>query len=125
MDTLPLPSTYEGDLDPVTSLHCCECPFIDHCLVAITVLKTIQARPRKGAVNSSLENTPLSIIFEIKIIQWFKNTTYSILVKHVEIFSHLCIFVHWPLVTGIIECSRIYVLTNLLGMLRNSFVALS
>jgi len=34
--------------------------------------------------------------------------------------------VHWSLVTGVIECSRIYhVLSNLLGMLRNSFVALS
>jgi len=55
---------------------------------------------------------------EIEVIQLFKSTAYSILVSHVEIFSHL--------VTGIVECSRIYhVLSNLLGMLGNSFVALS
>ena len=91
--------------------------------VVITVLKTIQARPRKV----SLENTLLSIVnVKIEVIQLFKSTAYSILVSHVEIFSHLCIFAHWPLVTGIIEYSRIYyVLSNLLGMLRNSFMVLS
>ena len=93
----------------------------------ITVLKIIPARPRKVAVDSSLENTLLSIVnVEIEVIQLFKNTAYSLLVSHVEIFSRLCIFAHWSLVTGVIECSRIYhVLSNLLGMLRNSFMALS
>ena len=96
--------------------------------IAITVLKTIPAMPRKVAVDSfSLENTLLSIVnVEIKVIQLFKSTAYSILVRHVELFSCLCIFAHWSLVTGVVECSRIYhVLSNLLGMLRNSFVALS
>ena len=95
--------------------------------VAITVLKTIPARPRKVAVDSfSLENTLLSIVnAEIEVIQLFKNTAYSILVSHVEIFSRLCIFAHWSLVTGVVECSRIYhVLSNLLDMLRSSFVTL-
>jgi len=44
----------------------------------------------------------------------------------VEIFSHLCIYAHWPIVTSLVECSRIYhMLSNLLSMLRNGFVALS
>lgn len=34
-------------------------------------------------------------------------------------------FAHLPLATGIIECSRIYVLSNLLGTLRNGYMALS
>ena len=34
-------------------------------------------------------------------------------------------FVHLPLVTGIIECSRLYVLSNLLGMLTNGYMALT
>ena len=93
--------------------------------VAITVLKTIPARPTKVAVDSSLENTLLSIV-EVEVIQLFKNTAYSILISHVEIFSRLYIFAHWSLITGVVECSRIYhVLRNLLGMLRNSFMALS
>jgi len=95
--------------------------------VAITIVKTIQARPRKVAVDSSPSKILLYIVnVEIEVIQLFKNTAYSILVNHVQIFLHLCIFVHWPLATSIVECSTIYhVLSNLLGMLRNSFVALS
>ena len=56
--------------------------------VAITVFKTIQARLRKVAVDSFLfKNTLLSIgNVEIEFIQFFKNTTYSILVSHVKIF---------------------------------------
>jgi len=84
--------------------------------------------PRKVAVDSfSLENTLLSIVnVEIEVIQLFKSNAYSILVRHVEIFSCLCIFAHWSLVTSVVECSRIYhVLTNLLGMLRYSFAVLS
>ena len=68
--------------------------------VVITILQTIQPRPRK-------------------IVS-------KILVSHVEMFSHLCIFAHWPIVTSLVECSRIYhVLSNLLSMLRNGFMALS
>jgi len=71
----------------------------------------------------SFENTLLSIV-NIKI-QLFKNTAYSILVSHVEIFLQVCIFAHWPLVTSAVECSRIYhMLSNLLGMLRNVFMVL-
>ena len=41
-------------------------------------------------------------------------------------FFHAYAFLRIGPVTGIVECSRIYhVLSNLLGMLRNSFVALS
>ena len=78
-------------------------------------------------MDSFLENTLLSIVnVQIEVIQLFKNTAYSILVSHVEIFLYLCIFMDWPLVTSIVECSRIcHVLSNLLGMRRNSFVVLS
>ena len=59
----------------------------------ITILKTIQARPRMVAVDSSLENSLLFIInVEVEVTQLFKNNTCSILVSYVEIFFALMKF---------------------------------
>ena len=83
------------------------------------------SKPFKPGPGTPFPQKTSIVNVEIEVIQLFKSTAYSILVSHVVIFR-TCIFAHWPLVTGIVECSRIYhVLSNLLGMLRNSFVALS
>ena len=104
------------------------CPFTDHCLLCCNHHpQNYSSQALEGSSGPLLRNTLLSIVnVKIEVIQLFKSTAYSILVRHVEIFSCLCIFVHWSLVTGVVECYRIYhVLSNLLGMLRNSFVVLS
>ena len=93
--------------------------------VAITILKTIQARPRKVALDSSFQST--------LIHRQCQNLSHPVVQEHPKQctchpcwnFSHLCIFAYWPLVTGSVENYRIYhVLSNILDMLRIVFVAL-
>ena len=118
-----------------TLVHCHEWPFMDHCLLCRDHHpQNHSPRPRKIAVHGLLLLRKYSLIHHqcrnrsYPVVQEHRlqHTAYSTLISHVEIFSRLCISAHWSLVTGVVECSRIYhVLSNLLGMLRSSFMALS
>jgi len=85
--------------------------------VTITVLKAIQARPRNVAADSSLENTPLSMS-KSKLSSVSSTPLTVNLSSMLTFFRTYAFFVHWPLVNGIVECSRIYhMLSNLLGIM--------
>jgi len=80
----------------------------------VAILKTIQVRPRKVAVDCS-ESTLLSINnVNIEDIQLFKITAYSILISHVENVSHMQFSGHAPKVFMALS-SKLYFLDLLEG----------
>ena len=97
----------------------------------VAILKTIQVRPRKVAVDFS-EITLLSIVnVKIEDIQLFKITAHSIRISHVENFSYMQFSGHARKVFMALS-SKLYFLDLLegahagyIGMLRNVFMVLS
>ena len=115
----------EGEYPSVHCLHCRECPFMDHCLCHDHHPQNHSSQAQEGSSGLLLRKHP-SARSKSKLSSSSRAplTVYFSAMLNL-IFFRLGIFAHWPLVTSIVGCSTIYVLNNLLDMLRNSFVSLS